>query len=111
VEVVRELLSWLLLVGGALFCVIGGIGLLRLPEFYSRMHGAGVTDTLGAGLVLIGLMLQPADWSATVKLAGILFFLYVTSPTAAHALIHAAYVDGDPPEIPEERPRGEAEGR
>jgi multicomponent Na+:H+ antiporter subunit G len=99
VEIVRELLSWLFLVGGGLFCVIGGIGLLRLPEFYSRMHGAGVTDTLGAALVLIGLMLQPADWTTTLKLAGILFFLYVTSPTAAHALIHAAYTNGDQPEL------------
>ena len=96
-EAVREVLSWLFIVPGAVFCVIGGIGLLRLPEFYARMHAAGVTDTLGAALVLIGLMLQPADWTVTVKLVVILFFLYVTSPTAAHALIHAAYTSGHAP--------------
>ncbi len=39
---------------GSIFAVIGGIGLLRLPDFYSRMHGGGITDTLGAGLILIG---------------------------------------------------------
>lgn len=93
-EGVRDILSWLLIVPGAAFCVIGALGLVRLPEFYSRMHGAGITDTLGASLVLLGLMLEPAHWNVTVKLAAILFFLLVTSPTAAHALIHAAHSDG-----------------
>jgi multicomponent Na+:H+ antiporter subunit G len=96
VEAVRELLSWALIVSGGVFCVIGGIGVLRMPEFYARMHAAGVTDTLGAALLLIGLMLQPADWTVTVKLVVILVFLFSTSPTAAHALIHAAYGNGQP---------------
>jgi multicomponent Na+:H+ antiporter subunit G len=94
----REALSWLLLIPGAIFCVIGGLGLLRLPEFYSRMHGAGITDTLGATLVLLGLMLEPAHWTVTVKLVAILFFLLITSPTAAYALVHAAYSDGVMPD-------------
>lgn len=98
-ELIREVLSALLVLAGAAFCVIGGLGLLRLPEFYARMHAAGVTDTLGAALVLIGLMLQPADWTVTVKLVVILFFLYITSPTAAHALVHAAYTSGQTPEL------------
>jgi len=106
VEWLREVLSWLLIVPGAVFCVIGGIGLLRLPEFYSRVHGAGITDTLGATLVLLGLMLEPAHWTVTVKLVAILFFLLVTSPTAVHALIHAAYSDGLDPGGVEEAPHG-----
>ena len=73
----REVLSWLLIVPGAVFCVIGGVGLLRLPEFYARMHGSGIIDTLGATLLLLGLMLQPADWMAVLKLAVILFFLSI----------------------------------
>ena len=100
---VREVLGWLCIVPGAIFCVIGGIGLLRFPEFYSRMHAAGITDTLGAALVLIGLIFQPADWTVTVKLVVILFFLYVTSPTAAHALIHAAYTSGHEPLLAADR--------
>lgn len=104
-EWLREVLSWLLIVPGTVFCVIGGIGLLRLPDFYSRMHGAGITDTLGASLVLLGLMLEPAHWTVTVKLAAILFFLLVTGPTAAHALIHAAYSDGFEPDTAEEARR------
>ena len=104
-ESLRELVAWLFLVPGAIFCVIGGLGLLRLPEFYARMHGAGITDTLGVALILIGLMLQPADWGVTVKLVLILFFVYVTSPTAAHALIHAAYSSGLEPELAADAPR------
>ena len=96
-EVLREALSGLLLVSGAAFCLIGGLGLIRLPEFYARMHGAGILDTLGAALVLMGLMLQPAEWIVVVKLVVILFFLQITSPTAAHALIHAAYTSGHEP--------------
>ena len=44
-----DVLSWILLLGGGAFAVVGGIGLLRLPDMFSRMHGAGITDTLGAG--------------------------------------------------------------
>ena len=70
---------------GAFFCIVGGIGLHRLPDFFSRMHGAGVTDTLGAGLVLGGLMLQ-AGWTLVlVKLVFVLALLWITGPTAAHA--------------------------
>lgn len=111
-EAIREVMSWLLLVPGAAFCVIGGIGVLRMPEFYARMHAAGVTDTLGAALVLIGLMLQPAHWTVTVKLVVILGFLYVTSATAAHALIHAAYTSGQTPRLaPDAEPLEEVESR
>jgi len=104
VDAISDMVGWLFIVPGALFCVTGGIGLLRFPDFYTRIHVAGVTDTLGAALVLIGLMLQPAGWTVTVKLAVILFFLYVTSPTAAHALIHAAHTSGHRPELANDVP-------
>ena len=103
-EALHDAAGWLLIVPGAAFCAIGGLGLLRLPEFYARMHGAGVTDTLGATLILLGLMLQPGDWLVTVKLFSILFFLYLTSPTAAHALVHAAYTSGHEPELASDAP-------
>lgn len=109
-EGVREILSWLFLVSGGAFCLVGGLGLLRMPDVYTRMHAAGVTDTMGSALILIGLVFLPAHWTVSVKLLGILFFLYVTSSTATHALIHAAYTSGptprladDAPEIPETR--------
>jgi len=89
-----DTLSWVLLVGGSFFCVTGAIGLLRLPDFYARLHGAGIIDTLGAGLILAGLMLQAGFSLVTVKLLFILFFVLITSPTATHAIAHAAHTRG-----------------
>ncbi len=57
-----DILSWLCLLGGGFFCLVGGIGLLRMPDFFTRMHAASVTETLGVGLVLFGLLLQ-AGWT------------------------------------------------
>ena len=53
-----DVLSWICLMSGALFCVLGGVGLLRMPDFWTRAHAASVTDTMGAGLILVGLMFQ-----------------------------------------------------
>lgn len=89
-----DIVSWICLVIGSLFCLIGGIGMLRMPDFYTRGHAAGVTDTLGAGLILLGLMFQAGLDLVTVKLAMVLFFLYVTSPTSTHALFKSAYAGG-----------------
>jgi multicomponent Na+:H+ antiporter subunit G len=92
-----DLASWALLVAGALFCVAGGIGMLRFPDVYSRAHAAGVIDTAGAALILIGLMLQAGATLVTVKLVIILFFLFFTSPTSTHALVRAATSGGQKP--------------
>ncbi|MCA9283767.1 MAG: monovalent cation/H(+) antiporter subunit G, partial [Phycisphaerales bacterium] len=59
---VIDIASWVLLVAGGFFSVVGALGLVRMPDFITRMHSASVTDTLGAGLVLLGLMLQ-AGWT------------------------------------------------
>jgi multicomponent Na+:H+ antiporter subunit G len=89
-----DILSWACLVVGGLFCVVGAIGLLRMPDFYTRMHAASVTETLGAGLILIGLMLQ-AGWTlVTVKLLMLGLLIFFASPTATHALARAAMVRG-----------------
>ena len=86
--------SWVLLSSGALICVIGGIGLHRLPDFYSRTHAGGLTDTLGASLILLGLVLQAGLTLISVKLLMIAFLLHLTNPTAPHALVKAAYSRG-----------------
>lgn len=93
-EAIRELMIWILAAGGAVFCVTGALGLLRLPDVYARMHAGGLVDTLGAALILTALMLEASHWTSVVKLIGILFFLYVTTSTATHALAHAAYASG-----------------
>ena len=96
-----DVLSWICLMSGSAFCVIGAIGVLRLPDFYSRIHGAGVTDTLGAGLIMAGLMLQGGFTIVTVKLIMIVIFLDCMGPTSTHALVKAAYAKGIKANVPE----------
>ncbi len=91
---ILDIASWVLLIVGSIFVITGGIGLVRMPDFFTRLHPASMTDTMGAGLMLLGLMLQSGVSFVTVKLVLILFFLLITSPTAAHALAHAALVSG-----------------
>ncbi len=96
-------LSWVLLLGGSFFLVVGAVGLVRLPDFFTRLHAAGVTDTGGAWLILAGLMLQAGLSLVTVKLAFIGLFLFFTSPTACHALAKAALHRGLEPDIANHR--------
>ena len=85
-----DILSWILLVSGGLFCIVGAVGLLRMPDFYTRVHAASVTDTLGVGLILLGLILQ-AGWTlVAAKLVIIGLLIFFTSPAATHALAPAA---------------------
>lgn len=86
--------SWAFLLGGAIVCVIGSVGLIRFPDVYTRMHAAGVVDTGGASLILVGLMIQEGLTLVTAKLVIILFFLLFTSPTATYALAHSASSSG-----------------
>lgn len=89
-----EILGGVFLLAGGLFCLIGGIGLLRMPDFYTRMHAASVTETLGVGLILLGLLLH-AGWTlVAVKLLMIGLLVFFVSPTASHALARAALLRG-----------------
>jgi multicomponent Na+:H+ antiporter subunit G len=92
-----DALSWAMLVAGGVFCTIGSIGLVRMPDFYTRMHAASVVDTLGAALLLGGMMLQAGLGLVTVKLAMIGALLFFTSPAATHALARAALQRGVQP--------------
>ncbi|MFD1217491.1 MULTISPECIES: monovalent cation/H(+) antiporter subunit G [Microbulbifer] len=90
IDSIISMLSGLLLALGCFFMLTGAIGVLRFPDFYSRMHAAGVTDTLATFLTISGLMLV-AGWSlALFKLGLILLFIFFTSPTASHALARSA---------------------
>ena len=86
--------SWGLLAAGGFFCVVGALGMLRMPDFYTRVHAASVVDTLGAGLILAGLLLQATEALVAVRLVIIGLLLYFTSPAAAHALARAAMLRG-----------------
>ncbi len=89
-----DLLSWPLLVAGGFFVVVGSLGLVRMPGFFTRVHAASITDTLGAGLILAGLLLQAPNAIGAVKLVLIFVFLVITGPTATHALAKAALHGG-----------------
>ena len=93
-SLVLDILSWVSLTAGSVFCVIGAVGVLRMPDFYSRTHAASVTDTLGAGLVLLGLMFQAEEFIVLVKLLFIVIFMLLINPGAAHGLVKAAYAQG-----------------
>ncbi len=85
-----DALSWLAILGGVFFIVVGSIGLIRMPDVYTRLHAAGMTDTMGAGLLLIGLSFQAGLTLITVRLMMIWAFLLFTSPIGTHALARAA---------------------
>lgn len=103
--IVLDALSWVFIVAGVSFCLIGGYGMLKLKDMYARLHAASLIDTLGVGLVFIGLMFQ-AGWTlVTVKLFLILFFIFFTSPTATYALARAAISDDVLPDVDTEEER------
>ena len=89
-SVAIDVLSWLCLVSGGIFAVIGGVGLIRMPDFFTRMHAASVTDTLGVALLLIGLILQAGFTLIAAKLVLLGVLIFFASPTATHALAKAA---------------------
>ena len=93
-ETLVNLLSWACLLAGSFFVLTGGIGVLRMPDVYTRSHAAGITDTLGAMLILVGLMIQAGPTLVAVKLLFILVFLLITSPTSSYAVNHTAWASG-----------------
>jgi multicomponent Na+:H+ antiporter subunit G len=94
---VIDVASWICLGVGGLACVVGAVGLLRMPDLFTRMHAASLVDTVGAGFVLLGLALQAGPTLVTVKLAMIGLLIFFASPTATHALARAALYRGVKP--------------
>lgn len=92
--VIADSVAWLCLTAGGFFLLAGGIGVLRFPDVYTRMHAAGMTDTMGAALILAGLAVHEGLTLVSVKLLIILVFLFFTSPTSSFALAHAAWTSG-----------------
>ena len=92
-----DIASGLCLLAGAFFCLVGAWGLLRMPDFYTRMHAASVLETLGADLILLGLVLQAGFTLVAAKLLLIGLLIFFASPTASHALARAAMLRGVTP--------------
>jgi multicomponent Na+:H+ antiporter subunit G len=86
----QDILSWIMLLAGSLVLIIGVTGLIRFPDFYTRLHAASVIDTLGCMLIVLGLVIQAGFTIVTIKLVLIVIFILFTSPAAAHALAKSA---------------------
>ena len=95
--VLINIIAGVCLLAGSVFCLIGALGLLRMPDFYTRMHAASVIETLGAGLILLGLAILAGFTLVMAKLAMIGILIFFASPTASHALAKAALGDGVKP--------------
>lgn len=93
----RESVAALLMVGGTFFLVAGTLGLIRLPDVYTRLHAAAKCDTLGAGMVLLGQAILHGPSSFSGKLLILFVFIWITSPTAAHVMARAALRAGVAP--------------
>lgn len=89
-----DIIVGILLIIGAFFALVASIGLIRLPDVYSRMHAASKAGTVGSGLMMIALAISSADAATAIRsMAGLLFFI-LTAPIAAHLLAQAAYKVG-----------------
>lgn len=93
-DIIITISSGFFLLIGSFLCVSGGIGLLRFPDFYTRMHAVGVTDTLGAGMILVGLMILSTDFLVFAKLVMVLLLTLLIGPTTSHVLAKAAFHNG-----------------
>jgi multicomponent Na+:H+ antiporter subunit G len=98
-----DVASWVLILAGSGFILAGALGFLRLPDVYTRMHAASVIETLGAGALFAGLMLQAGFSQVTLKLLFILVLFFFTGPVITHALAQAALHAGLKPELDEDR--------
>lgn len=98
-SIIRNTIAILCMVAGLFFILGGTLGVLRLPDFFTRIHAAGMTDTLGAELILLGLIVQEGFTQLSLKFLFVSMFLLLTSPTATHAMANAAHQAGLKPLI------------
>ena len=101
--VIIDGLSWVLLIAGSFFSIVGAIGMLRMPDVFTRMHAASVTETLGVALILLGLMLQSGLNLVSAKLLMLGVLIFIAVPTATHAIAHAAMLRGLKPILKSDR--------
>lgn len=96
---ILDIASWLLLLAGGFFCVTAGVGLIRMPDLFTRAHAASILDSMGAGLILLGLALQAPNYLVVIKLLFTFFFLMITGLAAVHALAQTVNVAGISPRL------------
>lgn len=92
----REALAALFMLGGLVFFIGSAIGMLRLPDFYSRIHASGNSETLGCSLSFIGLMIYEGATLTSLKMAFVFLLVFMANPIGSHILSKAAYKSGHP---------------
>jgi multicomponent Na+:H+ antiporter subunit G len=98
-----DIASGALIAAGCFFILVGAVGLVRMPDVYTRSHGTSLIDTAGAGFLILGLMLQ-AGWSlVTLKLLFVLAISFFTLPVITHALAQAALHENIQPRLTQDR--------
>jgi multicomponent Na+:H+ antiporter subunit G len=100
---ILEMASWMLILLGSFFTVVGTLGLVRLPDVFTRMHAASVTDTLGVGLLILGMGLQAGLSLVTLKLFFLLALFFFTGPVVTHALAQACLHENIRPQLTQDR--------
>jgi multicomponent Na+:H+ antiporter subunit G len=98
-----EFASWVLILLGSFFTIVGAFGLVRMPEIFTRMHAASVTDTLGVGFLILGMSLQAGFSLVTLKFVFLLALFFFTGPVVTHALAQACLHEGIKPQLAEDR--------
>ena len=98
-ELIRTWLGGGLVLAGGLFMIVGAVGLIRMPDVFTRMHGSSVSDTLGGGLILIGLIVIAGVSLVAVKLVFLILFFGLMSPVSTHAIARAALHAGVKPQL------------
>lgn len=101
------ILSWVFILAGSAFTLIGAIGTMRFPDFWSRLHAASVSESAGMILLIVGMCLQAGPTLITVKLLIIGAFIFITGPTSTHAVASAALTSGATPDSDEDAQMGE----
>jgi multicomponent Na+:H+ antiporter subunit G len=94
-----EIASWALILLGSFFTIVGALGLVRMPEVFTRMHAASVTDTLGVGFLISGMALQAGLSLVTLKLLFLVLLFVFTVPVVTHALAQACLHEGVEPAL------------
>ena len=98
-----EIASWMFILLGSFFTIVGAFGIVRMPEIFTRMHAASVTDTLGVGFLILGMGLQAGLGLVTLKLVFLLALFVFTGPVVTHALAQACLHEGIKPLLTEDR--------
>ena len=91
-----DIISTIFLAAGTFFMITGTVGLLKFPDFYTRMHATGKCDTLGQIMIIAGCMIYEGFTFITIKLLLVSAFYLLVGPASTHALMKAAYVTGVP---------------